>query len=476
MPSIPQFTRPANVLDEMAQWRAEEARYDGLAHVRMQVHILDFAPKEDACPYCGEPAGRHATVDRGPIVDASLDGPILLLVKQGVYRCRSPRCRRGRKAGRYFRKLLPFTVPYGRYTHRARALGINAVKYDEMPFTKVVKRLAREFHFAPARSTAWRWHKLHGDQAFEEVDYQQWAVESLSGVVCIDEMYDGEFCLLVATDPLSKLTVGFQVITGKSVDSPKVAEFMRYLEHRGVKPDVVVTDESKLYPAALKDVWPKALHQVCIFHVLQHFAEFALDAVRAYVKSLPEDPKSRRGRPRKDQQPRTRHNERRKQVHEQRYRVLTHPDKLDKNPEAAAALELLINENPALHTVRTFIVDVYEVFAPSQDLAIAWHLRHEIITNSTYKAHPQLAKGVAKLQDDQQFLKMMTYTEFENLNRTNNSVERFNRWIRKKQKSHYRLRRKSTIANALALRMKQEREGRAVDGVEKLRKRPPTTL
>ncbi len=425
MPSIPQSTLPANVLEEMAQWRAEDAKYDGFAHVRVQVHVLDFAPKEERCPFCGEPARRHATVERGPIVDASLDGPVLLLVKQGAYCCRSRQCRRGRKGGRHFRKLLPFTIPRGRYTHRARALGINAVKYDGMPFTKVVKRLAREFHFAPARSTAWRWHKMYGDQAFEEVNYQQWAVESLSGVVCIDEMYDGEFCLLVATDPLSKLTVGFQVINGKSVDSPKIAEFMRYLEHRGVKPDVVVTDESKLYPAALKDVWPQALHQVCIFHILQHFVNFVLDAVRAYIDSLPKDPKRRRGRPGKNEEPRTRHNELRKQLKDQRYRIVTHPDNLAKDPAAVAALEDLLDEHPCLHTARTFMLDIFALFSPSQDLATAYYLRHEILTYSAYKADPHLAKGVAKLQDEQQFLKMMVYTEFENLNRTNNSVERF---------------------------------------------------
>jgi len=461
----------------MATWRAhaeeaDQAWQGRFAHVRVQVHILDLAPEKEVCPWCGALARRHQVVDRGPIVDASLDGPILLRVKQGVYCCESRACKRRTDRKGFFRKDLPFTVTRGRYTLRARALGINGVKYDEMPFTKVVKRLAREFHIAPARSTAWRWHKGEGDRAADEVNYQQWAVESLSGVVCIDEMYDGEFCLLVATDPLSKLTLGFQVIDG-SVDSARVADFMRYLEARGIKPDVVVSDESKLYPKALKEVWPTALHQLCIFHLMQHFVEHVLAAVRAYVDSLPKDPKGKGGRPRKDAPPRPRHNERRNVVKEQRFRVVTHPDKLAGDPAAAADLENLLEEHPALCAPRSFMVDIFELFAPTQNLATAYSLRHSMLENDSYKANPHLAKALEKLRDEDHFLKMMTYTEFENLNRTNNHVERCNRWVRKKQKSHYRLRRKSTIANALALRMKQEREGRASIVAEKLRKRPP---
>ena len=149
-------------------------------------------------------------------MDASLEGPILIYVQQGVYRCKGCyRSASGRLKGKSFRFKLPFTVTRGRYTNRARRIGVDGVKLDGLPFTKMVKRMAREFLLRPARSTLWRWHADEGKAAAECLDYRKWLTHELSGVLCIDEAYDGEFCVLTATDPLAKVTVGFQVVSKK---------------------------------------------------------------------------------------------------------------------------------------------------------------------------------------------------------------------------------------------------------------------
>jgi Transposase len=442
-----------------------EAWMKRFSHTNVRVELLDFAPPTEPCPKCGRPAKRHQVKERGPIVDASLEGPILLMVKVGVYVCKTKTCcGTGQRKGRWytFRKPLPFTVPRGRYTLRARELGINGVKLDGMPFSKVVQRLAREFHMAPARSTAWEWHKAQGDQVAVLIDYQKWSVESLSGVVCIDEMYDGEFCMLIATDPLSNLTLGFQVLTG-SVDGEQMAKFMQYLDNKGVRPDVIVTDESQLYPKALSEVWPKAKHQLCIFHILKLIVKEVLAAVREFVKTLPEDPKHGRGRPSKDEPPRSKENsERRKQLYDSRYQFVRNPEKM--GPEATAALDKLLDEHPALRTVRLFMLDVFTLFGRNTTLEQAQDKRCEMLANPAYKSNDHLKKALKKFEDDNQFAKMMTYVDYANLNRTNNDVERENRWLRKKQKNHYKLRRAKTIGNAIALRMKQEQEGTANTG------------
>lgn len=466
---------PSNILEEMATYRREfQPWLKRFHHVKVRVEYLEMAPMFESCPHCGESARRRETVDRGPIVDASLDGPILIMVRQGVYHCRSRKCRRrhGRN-GKCFRFRLPFTVLRGRYTHRARLLGINSVKLDGMPFTKAVKRLAREFYMAPARSTAWLWHKEDGDRAAVEVDYTQWSVDSLSGVVCLDEMYDGEFCILMATDPLSKLTLGFQVLVGAKCDGEQMAEFMRYLDHCGIRPDVVVTDESSLYPKALQEVWPQAKHQLCLFHILRHIVKDVLKSVRAYIDSLPKDPKRRRGRPSKKGRPRSNHNSCRKELYDSRYLWVRNPEKVAKDGVAVAKLQALLEEHPALQAQRNFMLDVFSLFRPAITFEEAQAKRQEMLQNPAYQSDEHLKKALKKFEDDAQFAKMMVYTGYRNLNRTNNDVERANRWMRKKQKSHYRLRRKSTIGNAIAQRMQLEAEGRKSICANPLEKRPP---
>jgi transposase-like protein len=470
----------SDLLRDMQDYKERMDRWiRRFSHVRVQALLLDFAPEEERCPRCGGMAHRHQVVERGPVIDADLEGPRLLMIELGVYACRSKQCRllvvgrRGRRKWkpRFFRKQLPFTVPRGRYTLRARQLGIDAVKIDGMPFAKVVERLAREFHMSPARSTAWRWHKEHGDKAAQAIDLRRWTKMSLSGVVCLDEMYDGEFCLLVASDPLTGLTVGYQVHESKKVDSAQVAEFMRYLSHRGIDPQVVITDESTLYPAALKEAWPGATHQLCLFHILRHFVRYALASVREYVKSMPKDAKRRRGRPKKRGRPRSNHNARRKELYDARHLFVYHPDNLEKKPETKQKLESLLQEHPALAVPRKFMEDLFRLFAPGVTRGKAEALRQEMLSNPLYRNDPHLKKGLKKLLSDDQFQKMIVYTDYDNLGRTNNDVERKNRWIRKKQKSHYRLRRTQTLTNALALQMQREQEGRRDSAAKKLRAR-----
>jgi hypothetical protein len=56
--------------------------------------------------------------------------------------------------------------------------------------------------------------------------------------------------------------------------------FLGNLKTWGLRPRVVVTDGSNLYPAVLGELWPEADHQLCVFHVLKEINGLILDAVR----------------------------------------------------------------------------------------------------------------------------------------------------------------------------------------------------
>ena len=82
---------------------------------------------------------------------------------------------------------------------------------------------------------------------------------------------------------------------------------MQNLKNQGFLPHTVITDRSHLYPSTLEAVWPKAQHQLCVFHVVAEINKCILDAVRECRRSLkPKRIKKGRGRPCKRQQARAR--------------------------------------------------------------------------------------------------------------------------------------------------------------------------
>ncbi len=65
----------------------------------------------------------------------------------------------------------------------------------------------------------------------------------------------------------------------------------------------MTTDGSSLYPQVLKELWPKARHQICKFHVLKEITKAVLHTLAKLRKEMTAQiPKQPRGRPRKEQQ------------------------------------------------------------------------------------------------------------------------------------------------------------------------------
>ena len=69
----------------------------------------------------------------------------------------------------------------------------------------------------------------------------------------------------MGSDPEGDRLVGYQLVHGE-VDRKKVEDFLGRLRHAGLEPKQVVTDGSPLYSKTLKEVWPTAAHQLCLFH------------------------------------------------------------------------------------------------------------------------------------------------------------------------------------------------------------------
>jgi hypothetical protein len=224
-------------------------------------------------------------------IDLDLDQPVLLRVTVSVHQCRP--CRH------FFRAQPPFLRPDAAYTNRVVATAVQSVYADGMAFGRVAARLARDFWVRPSEATIRGWCRAYAagpEVAGAAEDYQRWVVEGFSGVLCIDEVYQGRLALLLAVDPAGPdgdRLVGYQLVQGK-VGQADVARFLEHLDRLGIRPAEVVTDGSGLYPAVLAAVWPAAAHQLCLFHETRAVTQAVQQVVwqvtrtaRAQVPKLP---------------------------------------------------------------------------------------------------------------------------------------------------------------------------------------------
>jgi len=254
-----------------------------LNHTVCQVREVAYLLPTIPCDRCQRPAARFSTAERVAI-DLDLDHPILLLITVSVHFC-SP-CRH------YFRAQPPFLRPDASYTNRVVATAVAAVYQDGMAMRRVPERLARDFWVRPSEASIRVWCRAYRTRFDFTTDYQPWVVQAFSGVLCVDEVYQGQLAFLFAVDPAAPdgdRLVGYQLVQG-DVDAARVEQFLHQLCDAGIQPDQVITDGSSLYPTVLTKIWPTAAHQLCLFHETRHVTRAVLEVIQAVRRSLPTPP------------------------------------------------------------------------------------------------------------------------------------------------------------------------------------------
>ena len=239
----------------------------------------------DACPRCGSGAPRIWDVIRVAI-DIDLDQPIVLSVEVSVHRCLP--------CGRVFRAQPPFLRRHAIYTRRVVQKAVEAVNLDGLAARRVPDRLARDFWVRPSEKMVRLWCRGFADQLDFAADYQPWVIASFSGILCVDEVYQGELALLLAVDPAAPdgdRLVGYTLLA-KKVDQDAVRMFLAQLQAAGIEPDEVITDDSRLYPGVLAEIWPVAAHQLCLFHATRNVVKAVNEVVKQVRKSIPVPPPS----------------------------------------------------------------------------------------------------------------------------------------------------------------------------------------
>lgn len=407
-------------------------------------------PASYPCPTCGRRGHRKARHQR--FVRSLAYGQVVWLhLFYAEYRSRCD-CRKT------FRSCPPGITPKADYDNLVRQAVLHRILDDGLNVERTRCALKRDFllELSPGfiyDCLDWGLSQLYSGQQ------RRLARDHASGTLCVDELHLGEYTLLLATDPITDRIVGYSLVTIN--DQAYMRRFLLTLAYWGFDATVVVTDGSNLYPAVVREVWPKAKHQLCVFHVLQDVTKQVRDGVRRLRRRQARrghsGRKRGRGRPSKQQQARRRrrgptNKEKAVFVYKHRFLIVKRPENL--TPKEDAQLATLFEYLPELRLLRDFCLEVYQLFTSEQVLRLARRRRTLLLKKASYQEVPELVKAMGLL-DKEKFDKMVAF--LENTGgvpvRTNNHVERANRKLRFDEKVRYQWRSRRSLDRFLRLRL-----------------------
>jgi hypothetical protein len=274
--------------------------------------------------------------------------------------------------------------------------------------------------------------------------------------MCVDEVHDSGQAILFATDPLNDFTIAFEPV--EKNDQAHMDAFLQRLKDRGVQVVVAITDGSPLYKDSLQSHWADIEHQLCLFHVIKDVNKLILEGVRSIKNQIQRQ--GNKGRKRKPGRPTEKARQQRQRrkgmtkkeqatfIWEHQYLIVRKEEEL--TDEDKTDLALMFQMAPDLELFRRFNQQFYRLFEKGITPQQARYRRTQMANNPDYQAHECLARALKKLVKDK-FDKMIVSLEWENVDATNNHVERNNRAFRMLQKTRYKRRRQHTLKMALEL-------------------------
>ena len=412
------------------------------------VSRIRHAPKRAPCPTCGR-RGRRKRIFHRRLRTLAYRRVAWLEVTYAEYQARC-HCRN------YFRTWPLDVPPKADYDATVRQAVLDRLLHDRLNVEQTKAAMRRDFLVDLSDGFLYdclRWRLARLDLA----QHRRMVLERFSGTLCIDELHLGTYTLLLATDPLADLPVGFALVGAN--DQEHMRRFLRNLARWGLRPEVVVSDGSNLYPELLAEIWPDARHQLCVFHLLRDMLDKVLTAVRRRRRAQARQ--GRAGRKRRPGRPSRRQKSRRQWlgptvkdkaafVWKHRFLIVKRTAKLTK--AEWDDLVKMFQYLPELRPLWYFSQDLYRLLDDSKNLRVArWRytlLRgdpkyqevRELVEALDLLAGPKLVKAMAFVQQPA-----------GGQVRTNNHVERMNRRLRFAEKVRYRWRKRRWVVRWVVL-------------------------
>src|ERR687896_1600907 len=119
--------------------------------------------------------------------------------------------------------------------------------------------------------------------------FLNWALESFSGYVAADELYEGSYCVLSVVNNRCYKRLLYEVLDHDPTHddiTPFFERLKRALSDHELTLQGITTDGSPLYPEPIRTVFGEVPHQICTFHVLKAVVKAVLSAVAKVRKDL----------------------------------------------------------------------------------------------------------------------------------------------------------------------------------------------
>jgi hypothetical protein len=406
------------------------------------------APRRAPCPRWGRP-GRRKRLLRRRVRTLAYQRVAWLEVTYAEYQAR---CR----CGKYFRTWPLDVPPKADYDGSVRPAVLDRLLRDRLNGEQTRAAMRRDFLVAWSDGFVYdglRWPLGRLDLA----EHRRMVREQFSGILCVDEIHLGDYTLLLASDPLADLPVGFALVSAN--DQAHRRRFLRNLANWGLTPQLVVTDGSSLYPELLAEVWPEAKHQLCIFHLLRDILNRVLDAVRRLRRACARrgraGRKRRRGRPR--QQPGAQQQQRGPTNRAKASFVWRHRFLIVKRSARLTRADWddrvqLFRYLPELRSLWYFSQDLYRLLDDSQTLRVARWRYPLLQKDPEYQQVKELVEALGRLAEPKRS-KAMAFVGRPRRQRvrTNNHVEGLNRRLRFAEKVRYKWRKRRWVVRWVVL-------------------------
>src|SRR5262245_44581690 len=207
------------------------------------INRIRRAPARAPCPTCGHLGLRKRLLHRR-VRTLAYRRVAWLEVTYAEYRARCGCCK-------YFRTWPLDVPPKADYDATVRQAVLDRLLRDRLNVEQTRAAMQRDFLLPVSEGFVYdclRWRLAR----LELPQHRRIALQRFSCTLCVDELHLGAYTLLLATDPLADLPVGFALVGAN--DREHMGRFLRNLARRGLRPEVVVSDGSSLYPELLAEV------------------------------------------------------------------------------------------------------------------------------------------------------------------------------------------------------------------------------
>ena len=203
-----------------------------------------------------------------------------------------------------FSLLAPRRALQVRLRREVREAVLDRILEDGLNVQRTLESMWRDFGLKLSQGFVYdclRWRIKQLDMA----PHRQMVLEKFSGTLCVDELHLGRFTLLLATDPVSDIPVGFALV-GRNDQCRWPPGSSKNLKTGGWSRRWSSPTARPCTPPCCPSCGRRARHQLCVFHILKDVNALVLRAVRRLARAMARrgcsGRKRKRGRPSKWQQ------------------------------------------------------------------------------------------------------------------------------------------------------------------------------